>query len=173
MAAQMDISSLFFFMPVVSFLFVFVVVFAILAKTKILGDGRVNIIVSFIMAIIFMNFSSLNLFVNTITPWFVVLLVCLFFVLVIMGFSVGNDVMKKMTTSKFGWAIIIILIIIFLIAAIRVFNPVFHPSLIITSGGEGSPGIIWQLRQMLDSQVIGSILLLVIGGIVAWVLTKK
>lgn len=172
MATQMDISSLFFFMPVISFLFVFVVVFAILAKTKILGDGRVNIIVSFIMAIIFMNFSSLDLFVRTITPWFIVLLVCLFFVLVIITFSV-NDLSKKIITTKFGWAVVIILIVIFLIAAIRVFNPVFHPSLVVTSGGEGSPGIVWQIRQMLDSQVVGSIILLVIGAIVAWFLTKK
>ena len=173
MAAEMNISSLFFFMPVISFLFVFVVVFAILAKTKVLGDGRVNIIVSFIMAIIFMNFSSLDLFVRTITPWFIVLLVCLFFVLVIIGFSVGNDIMKKMVTTRFGWVVVAILIIIFLIAAIRVFNPVFHPSLIVTSGGEGSPGIVWQIRQMLDSQVMGSIILLIIGAAVAWFLTKK
>lgn len=172
MAAQMDISNLFFFMPVFSFLFVFVVVYAILAKTKVLGDGRVNIIVSFIMAIIFMNFSSLNLFVNTITPWFVVLLICLFFVLVLVGFS-STDLLKKMVTPTFGWVVVIILIAIFLIAAIRVFNPVFHPSLILTSGGEGSPGVVWQIRNILDSQVVGSILLLVVGIAAAWFLTKK
>ncbi len=114
----MDISGLYFFMPVFSFLFVFVVVFAILAKTKILGDGRANIIVSFIMAIIFMNFSSLDLFVRTITPWFIVLLVCLFFVLVILGFSVGNDIMKKIVTTRFGLVVVVVLIVIFLIAAI-------------------------------------------------------
>ncbi|VVB78638.1 Uncharacterised protein [uncultured archaeon] len=171
MVNEMNISSIFFFMPVISFLFVFVVVFAILAKTKILGDGRVNVIVSFIMAIIFMNFSSLDLFVRTITPWFIVLLICLFFILVVLGFSTKS--LDKIMTPGFGWAFVIILIIVFLIAAIRVFNPVFHPSLILTSGGEGSPGIIWQIRQMLDSQIMGSILLLVVGGVVAWVLTKK
>ncbi|MEK6859706.1 MAG: hypothetical protein AABX54_02725 [Nanoarchaeota archaeon] len=169
MAAQMDISNLFFFMPVFSFLFVFVIVFAILAKTKVLGEGRVNIIVSFIMAIIFMNFSSLDLFVQTITPWFVVLLVCLFFVLVLVGFS-EKKLLDKMLTPTFGWVVVVILIAIFLIAAIRVFNPVFHPSLIVTSGGEGSPGIVWQIRNLLDSQIIGSILLLAIGIAVAWFL---
>ena len=54
-----DISGIYFFMPVFSFLFVFLIVYAILARTKILGDsGFVNLLVSFIISIIFMSFSS-------------------------------------------------------------------------------------------------------------------
>ncbi len=170
--AYMDISGINFFLPVFSFLFVFVIVFAVLAKTKVLGDGRVNLIVSFVMAIIFMNFSSLDLYVTTITPWFVVLLVCLFFVLVIMGFSAPAKVLEKMLTPAFAWAVVGILILIFLIAAIRVFNPVFHPDLIITSG-EGGPGIVYQVRQIFDNRVGGSILLLVVAAVAAWFLTNK
>jgi hypothetical protein len=52
-----DISGIYNFMPIFSFLFVFVVVYAILAKTKVLGDQKVNLLVGFIMAIIFMNFA--------------------------------------------------------------------------------------------------------------------
>jgi len=71
-----DISGLYFFMPVFSFLFVFMIVWAVLAKTKLLGEaGFINFFVSFIMAIIFMSFSSLDLYVRTIIPWFVVLFI--------------------------------------------------------------------------------------------------
>jgi hypothetical protein len=166
----MDISGIFIFMPVFSFLFVFTVVFAVLAKTKVLGEGRVNILVSFIMAIIFMNFSSLDLYVRTITPWFVVLLVCLFFVLVLIGFSTKS--IDKMLTPGFAWVIVSILLIIFLIAAIRVFNPMFHPDLILTSG-EGGPGIVQQFLYIFDSRIGGSLLLLAIAAVVAWILSKK
>lgn len=170
MASTLDISGIFLFMPVFSFLFVFVVVYAILAKTKILGgEGGVNLIVSFIMAIIFMNFSSLELYVRTILPWFITLLIILFFVLLIAGFSTKS--LDKMMTPTFAWIVVIIVIIVFLIAAIRVFNPVFHPEYIVVSGNQ--PEVISQIRSVFSSQVSGSILLLVIAAIVAWVLTKK
>lgn len=167
----LDITGIYFFMPVFSFLFVFVVVYAVLARTKVLGDQRINLLVSFIIGIIFMNFSSLDLYVRTILPWFVVLLVCLFLVLVIIGFSTKD--VEKMTTPGFAWIVVAILVVIFLIAAIRVFNPMFHPELGITSAGDGQPGVLVQIRNMFDSQVTGSVLLLILGLVVAWILTKK
>jgi len=156
-------------MPVFSFLFVFVVVFAILAKTRILGEGGVNLLISFIMAIIFMNFSSLELYVRTILPWFITLLVILFFVLLVAGFSTKS--IDKMMTPAFAWVVVIIVLVVFLIAAIRVFNPVFHPDYGLVSGEK--PEVISQaMTWLFGSQVSGSILLLVVGAIVAWVLSK-
>ncbi len=163
-----DISGLSFFMPIFSFLLVFVIVYVLLARFKIVGESKFgNVLISFIMAIIFMSFSSLNLFVETIIPWFVVLLVVVFLVLLI-GFFTSKDWAPK---SWFAWIIIIILIIIFLISAIRVFNPVFHPDLGLTSGQGTS--ILEQLRGYMDGGVLGSVFLVIIAGIVAWVLTRK
>ena len=73
--------------------------------------------------------------------------------------------------KKFALIIIVILVIIFLIAAIRVFNPVFHPDLGITSG-EGT-SLIEQIRGTFGGKAFGTILLLVIGGVVAFVITRK
>ena len=165
----MDISGIYIFMPVFSFLFVFIIVFAILAKTKLLGEARINILVSFVIAIIFMNFSSTQLYVETIIPWFVVLFVCVFLILLIAGLSTKS--LDKMMTPTFAWIVVAVLIIIFLIAAIRVFNPVFHSEYGIVSGSQA--GVIGQIRNMFDSQWSGSVLLLVIAGVVAWFLTKK
>ena len=164
-----DISGIYFFMPVFSFLFVFVIVYALLAQTKILGANKfVHLLISFIMAIIFMSFSANRLYVETIIPWFVVLLVVVFLVLLIAGLSTKK--LDGIMTTNFAWAVIIILIIIFLIAAIRVFNPVLHPELLIT-GGEDGPGIIGQIFG--SSSIAGSILLIIIAAVVAWVITKK
>ena len=60
---------------------------------------------------------------------------------------------------------------IFLISAIKVFNPVFHPDLIITSG-EGT-SLIEQIRYGASGTLFGTILLIVIAGVVSWILVKK
>jgi len=157
-------------MPVFSFLFVFLVVWAVLAKTKLLGEaGFVNFFVSFIMAIIFMSFSSLDLYVRTIVPWFIVLFIMVFLVLLIAGLSTKD--LANIMSTRFAWGVIVILLIIFLVAAIRVFNPVFHPDLIITSG-EGT-SLVEQIRYAADGSAFGTILLIVIAGLVSWVLSRK
>ena len=166
-----DISGIFLFMPIFSFLFVFFIVYALLIKTKVLGESNfVNLFISLIMAIIFMSFSSLDLYVQTLVPWFIVLLVCVFMILLLVGFSSGK-LENVMSQRFFGWVVVLILLSIFLIAAIRVFNPIFHPDLIITSG-EGT-SLIEQLRFAADGRVFGTILLLVIAGLVSWILTRK
>jgi len=165
----LDITGMYFFMPVFSFLLVFFIVFAILAKTKVLGDSAfINVLIGFIMAIIFMSFSSLELYVQTIVPWFVVLLICIFLALVVAGLATKN--LEKIMTSKFAWAMIIILVVIFMIAAIKVFNPVFHSDLGIASG-EGT-SLIEQISMAAGGRFLGTILLIIIAIAVAWVLTR-
>ncbi|MEK6935774.1 MAG: hypothetical protein AABW67_03225 [Nanoarchaeota archaeon] len=168
-----DISGLSFFMPVFSFLLVFLIVYAILAKTKIVGDNNfIHFLISFIIAIIFLSFSSMRLYVETITPWFVVMIVIVFFVLLVAGFS--TKAWDKIMTPAFAWTVIGILILIFLIAAIKVFNPVLHPDLVITTGGNGDTSFVQQLADFFGSTKFGgSLLLIVVAIIVSWVITKK
>ena len=167
-----DLSGLYFFMPIISFFFVFIVIYAVLWKTKILGDSAwVYILISFILSIIFMSFSSMELYVRTILPWFVILVVIVFLVLVIGGLSTKS--LDKIMTSRFAWFFIIVLLIIFIIAAIQVFNPVLHPGAIITSGGPGSTGLGSQISDFFSSsKYAGSLILFVIAAIVTWVLIK-
>ena len=165
-----DISGIFLFMPIFSFLFVFLIVFAILNKTKILGEGWTNMFVSMIMAIIFLSFSSLDLYVRTIIPWFIVLFVCTFLILLIAGLAGGK--MDWIANAVFGWTIVGILVAIFLISAIYVFNPVFHPDLIIASG-QGGTSLVQQLRYAGEGRWVGTLLLIGIGGLVAWIVGKS
>jgi len=163
--AELNIAGLYFFMPVFSFLFVFLIVYAILLKTKLLGEGK------FVIA--FMSFSTANFstdqYVRTIVPWFAVLLVCVFLVLVLAGLSTKD--LGKIMTNKFAWVVIAILIIIFIIAAIRVFNPVFNWTYGVSSGD--SPQVISQIRDLFSNSVGGGILLAIVAGLVAWVITRK
>lgn len=164
-----DISGIFFFMPIISFLFVFLVVWSLLVKTKLLGESSwTNLFVGLIMATIFISFSSLDLYVRTIIPWFVVLFICVFLVLLLGGLATKD--LGKFMGNWLGWISIILLVIIFLISAIKVFNPVFHPDLIITSG-EGI-SLMSQIVYGVNGTVFGTILLIIIAGIVSWVLVK-
>jgi len=165
-----DITGLNFFMPVISFLLVVLVVYAILLKIKILGEHKFfNLFVSFLMGVIFISFSSLELYLESVTPWFVTLFILVFFILLIAGFAGGGTdwIMNKW----FGLAVVIILVIIFLVAGIRIFNPIFHPDLGIASGSGTS--IIEQIKDFLwTGKVIGSLSLLIIAGLVAWFVTR-
>ena len=165
----LDISGVFFFMPVFSFLFVFLITYAILAKTKILGEMNwINVFVSFILAIVFMSFSSIELYVRSIIPWFAVLFVIVFLILLVAGLATKD--LDGIMTKQFAWVFVAIMVVIFLIIAIKVFNPVLHPDLIVTSGD--GPGIVEQLREILDTRVAGGLLLVVIALVVARVITK-
>lgn len=166
----LNISGLLFFMPVFSFLFVFLIIFALLTKTKVVGESKfVLVLISFIISIIFMSFSSAELYIRTILPWFVILMVVVFLVLIIAMFS--TKAWDKILTPTFAWIVVGVLILIFLIAAIYVFNPVFHSDLGVTSGQGTS--MIEQIRYYLGGGVAGSILLLIVAVIVAWIITKK
>ena len=166
-----DISQINFFMPVFSFLFVSLVVYAILLKSKVIGEDKFFLIfIAFIMGIIFMSFSSLEQYVRTIVPWFIVMTIIVFLVLVLVTFSTKDA--DKIFNKTFGWAIVVVLIIVFIIAAINVFNPVFHPETGLTSGtgGEGTFSEIYNF--IFYSKYAGSILLLVIAAVVAFAITR-
>ena len=175
MASELNIAGLYFFMPVFSFLFVFLIVYAVLLKTKLLGEGKFVIaLISFVIGIIFMSFStvsgSTDQYVRTIVPWFAVLLVCVFLVLVLAGLSTKD--LGKIMTTRFAWVVIAILIVIFIIAAIRVFNPVFNWTYGVSSAPD-QPQVISQIRDLFSNAVGGGILLLIVAILVAWVITKK
>lgn len=173
MVTPIDLSAINFFTPIASFLFVFVVVYAILIKTEILGSNKgMNALIGFVMAVVFVSFSSLGTYVNNIIPWFIVLLVILFFILLVAKFTTKD--FDKMMTKGFAWVVVIIFIIVFLIVAINVFNPVFHPDKILAQSSDSEPHAISQLIYFLFySQWAGVVLLLIIAAIVAWYVTKK
>jgi len=156
-----DISGASYFMPILSLVFVFVIVYALLLKTKLLGDSvAINLIISFIVSVIFAVFVGTREYVETVTPWFVVLIIALFFILVIVGFSgiKSGEIIKP----GFVWVFIILLIGVFILAAISVF-----PS---------SVGNAWDSLSNFvieNGRISGAVILLIIAGLVAWVIVKK
>ncbi|OIO42569.1 hypothetical protein COU56_01635 [Candidatus Pacearchaeota archaeon CG10_big_fil_rev_8_21_14_0_10_31_9] len=167
-----DFSWLGYYVPIFGFLFVFVVMYAVLSKTSVLGEsGFVNSLVSFVFAIIFVTFLPAVNYVQTIIPWFVILIICLFFFLVIVGFS-QKDIDKFMK-PWIAWVFIGFLALIFLISAIYVFNPVFVKG-IADLTGNSQDQVFESLRKFVISEkFFGGIFLLIIAAVTSWVLTKK
>ncbi len=156
----MDISGLSFFMPLIGFLLVFTIILAVLIKTKLLGENKfINGVVSFIIAIIFATMTNVREYVENVTPWFVVLVIALFFILIIVGLSQQkiSDIMKPWFVGVF----IAALILVFLIAAIIVFS--------------SFSGIWDDITDFVtnEARIAGAIILLVIAILAAWVMTKK
>ena len=150
------ISELSYFLPILSFLFVFIVIFALLDKTKVVSESKfLNIFLSGIVAVIFITFTSVRSYVENIVPWVAVLIVALFFVLFIVLAAGGKagDYKKPVL-----WVFVILLILIFLFAAIKVFSA--------TLGSLLPESLIY------SSRFLGAVLLIILTAAVAWVMTR-
>ena len=162
--AQLDLTAFAYFLPILSFLIIFIITFAVLNKTKIIDNTLWEVFLSFVIATIFVSGLTVQNYILNIVPWFAVLLICLFLILVITGF-IGKDLTSW--NKGFGIAFVIILIIGFLISAIIVFssylNPYLPASLTATSIRD------W----FFSSQVLGALFLLIVSFIVSWVLIKS
>jgi hypothetical protein len=169
MASELDLTALGYFIPLLSYLVVSLIVFVVFQKAKIL-DGKVGLQVFFSMVIgtIFVSFAGAREYVTNIVPWFVVLTVCLFFILAIIGFA--GDKLSGIA-KPIGIGFIVLLILGFLVSAIFVFSSELSPYL---PGGSGGDRPINNFTEWIySSRVMGAILLLAVSAIVAFVLVKS
>jgi len=151
-----DLSTFEYYLPILVFLLVFVVVFAVLALTKVLGDSKfVQLLIAFLVAIIFVSAAGARKYVLTITPWFAVLLVALTFILVAIGLF-GKA--PEFLTKGVGIVFVIGLLLVFLISAYFVFS--------------SSP--FWESIKgwVTTPKILGAIVLLAISALVSWILVK-
>jgi hypothetical protein len=146
-----------FFMQIFSFLFVFILVYAILSKTKILGDNNfIHLFISFLLAIFFIVNVSLTNFVTFNAAWFAVFIVCLFFIMVLIGFTHGKvDVIMN---KYVAWVLVAGLILFFIISSSYIFTWTLNWSK------------VWG---WFSTDWFGFVILLILAGIVSWIISSK
>lgn len=153
-------------MPIFAFILVFVLIYALLGKTKILGESKmIHSLLSLVIAIIFVFTPKARQYTLTATPWFIVFLVSLFFIILVISFVRGNidDIVKNPAVSI---GLIVILVIIFLISGMQVFGLTISSMLSLSTTSE--------LRSvLLQPSVLGIIILFVVAAIVTWVLNMN
>lgn len=154
-----DISSISYFLPIFSFLLIFIVVYAILKKTEILGDNNgVSLFISFILAAFFIVNTQMVEFTQNISSWFAVFLICSFFIFVFLAF-IGKDSLKIVSENKtIAWTAFILLIIFFIVSSSKIFKWAIN---------------IDGFRSWFSTDWFGMVLLVIVGAIAAWVITKK
>lgn len=166
-------STLAYFMPLFSFLLVFILVFALLAKTKLLGENAfLHLFISFVIAIIFFVSPTAQEFTKLSMPWVGVFIVCLIIIMLTLAF-VGGNIESVISSPILAKVAIVALLIIFLVSAIQVFGPVIEPYLpgAVETGGDDY--LLSIKHTIFHPTIVGSVLLLAIAAVVSWVLTKK
>ena len=167
-----DVSSLGYLMPLLAFLLVFIVSYALLAKTKILAVSNFwHIFLSLVIAIMFVVSPSASQFTMISTPWIAVFLIALFFIVMMLTFLHGNldEVVKSPAISI---VLIVVLLIIFVISAVNVFGPLITSYLPGGSEAALTPQQAQAKHFFVNPAVIGAIILLIIAAVASWVLTK-
>jgi len=166
-----DFSPMRALLPVFGFLLVWIVMYLVLWKLKILGDNKWALIfVSLIIGIFFIAFSRGTAFIENITPWFAIIVIMVFFVMVLMMF-IGVEM--KDYNKGVMFVFLIVMGIVFLVSFYFVYNDILYNYLPGTSSvgldpvGAGFKDWLWSIS------TIGTIVLVVLSAIAAWILTKK
>ncbi len=150
-----SLSAIGYFVPIFAFLLVFIVIYALLKKTGILGGSElVMLFISFILSSFFVVQASLVEFVQFSSAWFGVIVMGVFFLLLVLAFLPGDNPLGFLTKHDwFSWAMIIVILVLFVISAAYVFNYAVN----------------WgEVQDWFRSDWFGMILLLVIAGVVSW-----
>ncbi|MBI3334585.1 hypothetical protein HYZ97_03800 [Candidatus Pacearchaeota archaeon] len=165
-----DLSATTYFLPLVSFLLVFLVSFVVLLKTKIVENKWVQLFISFLLATLFVSIGGAREYVENVAPWFAVLIISLFFMLLLIGF-VGKPL--ENLPKGVGIFFVVILFIVFIISGLLVFSSSIVPYLPGNVGYEGgSPEAVAFFDWLYSPRVGGAILLVIVSALVSWVLVK-
>ncbi len=166
---QVDLSGISYFLPLLSFLVVFVIIFAVLQKTKIFESKWLQMFVAFLFSTIFVSFVGARTYILNVVPWFAVMVVCLFLIIFLISF-VGKPL--ESWNGVVGGIFVVALLLVFLVSALLVFSSVIGPYLPGGSASGGNPDFVRFLGWAYSSRVAGGLLLLIISGLVSWVLVK-
>lgn len=170
--SQADVSALAYLNPIFAFLVVAVVIFAILRKSGLLGDHvLLDVIVALFVPAIFITVPGVSDLILSVIPWFAVLVMALFFILFLASF-VGNadDIAGKGLALVF----IILLAIVFIVAAVKIFSGSIFTYLPgpMYGVGDADPDTLYFLDWFYSPPVFGAFWLIIAAIVVGVILVK-
>ena len=118
MAEVVYVGAISYFLPIFAFLLVFIVVYAILQKSKVLGDNAsVSLFLAFILASFFIVEAQLVDFVTFTSSWFSVLVILMFFLFLMLAFIPGDDALAFLGKGNwFSYVVLVFMIVFFIIS---------------------------------------------------------
>lgn len=146
------------YIPLLVFLLVVIVVYAVLAKTKILGDKIfVQLAVAFLLGMILITFSMARGYLAGTAQWFAIFMVAIFFILALIAFS-GKEI--DFLKSWIGVFFVVLFIIVILALGYYVFL-------------KGNSDFSHFIRVFANPQVYEALIFVIVGGIVAFILARS
>jgi len=161
----MNVEILKYFKPVLSFVFVFVIIFAILEKTKVLGKDKsgLNGLIGFIVAfVVILTPGLIKLIEYMLAPFVVLLFFILFMVIIFLFMGVSaEDIGKFFNTSAMFSTLLVISVIILIFAFTNVYGGVIQ-GLTSNSGAAGLGSTVGKI--LFNPKVLGAAFLLLIAS---------
>jgi len=161
MATLLDTTLLYHFLPFFTFAFIFVVLYAVLNKTKILGDNNgLNFIAALCIATISLFAGGILELINFIVPWFVFIFI--FLIMLFAGFAFLGKDFNEIWSKINVWTVLIIIFLLLLIGIVITFEEIFTPY---ASGGIGKSIGGETLKTLFHPRVLGALFILIISSI--------
>ena len=168
--AEVNVTAVSYFLPIISFLLVWILVYAVLAKTEVIKSQWLQIFSSLLVATLFITAVGARDYIKYVGAWMAMLIVSMIFLLMILGMF-GRDLTKF--TNGAGISFAIVALLIFIVSAIVVYSSYIGPYLPWGDGVGNSSGPGQFAGWLYSSRVLGAVLLLVVSGIVAFILAKS
>ncbi len=163
MATVLDLGLFEVLTPIIVWIFVFAILYAIFQKLGIFGEKPLSALIAAIFAFLFMIFANLRELITFFIPWvavFFVLLIILLVAVMLLGFT-QKDITGYLTdTPGITTAVVVIIIVLFFLGL----NQVFPGSLGYPTDVSSSSGGIRKI--IFDPRVLGVVLILVIASYV-------
>jgi energy-coupling factor transporter transmembrane protein EcfT len=170
--AVIDVSFITYFGPLLAFLIVFILLFVVFNRTKIIGENDwVQSLLAFIIAAVFVSVAGAKDFILTATPWIAVLIISLVFIILMLTFV--NVKIEGGVSKGIGAVAILLALAIFTVSAFFLFSHTITQYLPGNTTGGGSTDVHNFLDWLYSARVGGAILLVIAGGIVSWILVKS
>ena len=169
MATPIDITLIGTFLPAFSFLLVFTICYALLSKTKILGDNtKLNLLAALCVSVIFLFTPEALDIVKLTTPWFIIFVI--FLILIFMTFlflgAKQETIQEALKSPVVAWSIVIIITGIFLWAFVQIFgNPIQAIYANGNGGGSEAGGLMVEVGKIVfHPRMLGAIFILAVAA---------
>jgi hypothetical protein len=118
MATLLDLGIMQHFGSIFVVFLIFAIIFGVLEATKPFGDGKkgIHAVIGLFIALLLLLSSTASGMIKTMVPWFIVVIVFLFFVMLLFRmFGVDDSVFKKVVgdPAVYPWIIIFSLLVLF------------------------------------------------------------
>lgn len=168
MATIMDVSALYYFLPFIIFLFIFVVSYGFLSKVKILGDNiKLNLIAAVCIGLLTIFIGNLIDILSFTIPWlfFIAILMLMVFGIFIF-FKIGKndeESYAKVWELIGSTPVLILMLVIIFIAITQVFESTLSPY--DSATGEKTP-TSETLRTLTHPRILSALFILIVAGVV-------